>query len=380
MQFIKISKELRKNLTTRELILYGMIAAYLSIPGFETTHGGFKKMLKTRLSNGSYVFDEAWHGLRRKGYLKMLRFPIGESKFAFRYELRSVADLKTPAKLSLTAYAGRQYLAKRHPLYTEPRVNYYVISREVLLDPRLSLHDKWLWLVMHDQMDLFEKGLLKDRDGAEKRYLVKEDIRLATGFRAGNFERAWGDLKREKYLHTARFFDRQYGVTRFEYTLTASTVELQIDTHVDRRCRRSVDEKLPPIREHAVTSAHTAPPRLSLDYMAIEAVVKENIWYDDMLRFAGRHNRQPDGFWYSKGNLDAVVSRMVSAICSKKRTLRVNGADMPVEIVRERLLTLDSENVLNALRGIWTVESEGCGIGNKRAYLLTALFNSIEAV
>ncbi len=376
MQYIKISKELRKELTVRELILYGMIAAYLSIPGFETTHGGFKKMLNTRLSNGSYVFDEAWHGLRRKGYLKMLRFPIGESKFAFRYELRSIADLKTPAKQSLTAYAGRQYLAKRHPLYTEPRVNYYVISREVLLDPRLSLHDKWLWLVMRDQMDLFEKGLLKERDGAGKRYLVKEDIRLATGFRAGNFERAWGNLKREKYLHTARFFDRQYGVTRFEYTLTASTVELQIDTYVDRRCRRTVDEKLPPIRGHAVTSTHTAPPRLSLDYMAIEAVVKENINYAGLLQFA--RVRQPDGFSYSKGNLDAVVSRMVSAICSKKRTLRVNGADMPVEIVRERLLTLDSENVLNALRGVWAVESEGGEIGNKRAYLLTALFNSIE--
>ncbi len=376
MQFIKISKELRKELTVRELILYGMIAAYLSIPGFETTHGGFKKMLKTRLSNGSYVFDEAWHGLRRKGYLKMLRFPIGESKFAFRYELRSIADLKTPAKQSLTAYAGRQYLAKRHPLYTEPRVNYYVISREVLLDPRLSLHDKWLWLVMCDQMDLFEKGLLKDRNGAGKRYLVKEDIRLATGFRAGNFERAWGNLKREKYLHTARFFDRQYGVTRFEYTLTANTVELQIDTHVDRRRRRSVDEKLPPIREHAVTSTHTVAPRLSLDYMAIEAVVKENINYAGLLQFA--RVRQSDGFSYSKGNLDAVVSRMVGAICSKKRTLRVNGADMPVEIVRERLLILDSENVLNALRGIWTVESEGGEIGNKRAYLLTALFNSVE--
>ncbi len=376
MQFIKISKELRKELTNRELILYGMIAAYLSIPGFETTHGGFKKMLKTRLSNGSYVFDEAWHGLRRKGYLKMLRFPIGESKFAFRYELRSVADLKTPAKQSLTAYAGRQYLAKRHPLYTEPRVNYYVISREVLLDPRLSLHDKWLWMVMRDQMDLFEKGLLKDRDGAEKRYLVKEDIRLATGFRAGNFERAWGDLKREKYLHTARFFDRQYGVTRFEYTLTANTIGLQNGTCVDRRVRRTVDEKLPPIGKHAVTSTHTAPPRLSLDYKAVEAVVKENIHYAGLLQFA--EVRQPDGFYYSKGNLDAVVSRMVSAICCKSHTMRVNGSEMPVEVVRERMVSLDSENILNALRGVWAVESEGGEIGNKRAYLLTALFNSIE--
>lgn len=376
MQFIKISKDLRRELTSRELILYGMIAAYLSIPGFETTHGGFKKMLKTRLSNGGYVFDEAWHGLRRKGYLKMLRFPIGDSKFAFRYELRSVADLKTPAKQSLTAYAGRQYLAKRHPLYTEPRVNYYVISREVLLDPRLSLHDKWLWLVMRDQMNLFEKGLLKDRDGAEKRYLVKEDIRLATGFRAGNFERAWVNLKREKYLHTARFFDRQYGVTRFEYTLTANTIEKQSSTCVDHRLRRTVEEALPPIGKYAVASMQTVTPRLSLDYKAIETVVKENINYAGLLQFAGV--RQSDGFSYSKGNLDAVVARMVSAICSKKRTVRVNGADMPVEIVRKRLLTLDSENILNALRGIWAVESEGGEIGHKRAYLLTALFNSVE--
>ena len=167
-----------------------------------------------------------------------------------------------------------------------------------------------------------------------------------------------------------------YGVTRFEYTLCATPTHGIAPAQTDPRQRRHIAEPLPPVTPNAIVDNRPATPSINLDYKAITATVKENIDYEGLSRFAGVH--QIDGFSYSKGNLNAVVSRMVSAICSKKRTVRVNGAEMPVEIVRERMLALDSENVLNALRGIWTVESEGGEIGHKRAYLLTALFNSVE--
>lgn len=68
---------------------------------------------------------------------------------------------------------------------------------------------------------------------------------------------------------------------------------------------------------------------------------------------------------------------MVSAICEDKPTTRVNGTDVPTEIVRERLLSLDCNHIHSVLHGLWEVS--GTDIGNPRAYRLTALFNAAEA-
>lgn len=374
-QHIKISKAVIKNLDVKERMLYALIAAHLAIPDFQSPHGGFKPILKRRMANGSGVFDSAWRGLQQKGYLKMLRFPLGENKFEYRFELRSQPDIKTPSIQNMTAARSRRYLQKAMPLYQEPTDQYLIISREVLSDPSLTLNAKWLWTVIYDQLDLFEKGCLCNKDGSPLPYVCKRTLRHASGLCSSVFEKAWALLKRTGYLHATRFFDRFYGVTRCEYTLTPeSLLQAEPATQIDQRQRQNRNAKLPPVQPRGIVDTGKMSPDIKLDYAAVEAVIKENIQYDALIRFV--RVRQPDGFSYSKTKVDSIVARMVSAICSSQDTLPVNGVEIPIEVVRERLLSLDCTNVLNALHGLWAASETD--IHNYRSYLLTVLFNSVE--
>lgn len=370
-QHIKISKNLLKELTPKEFMVYGMIAAYLSIPDFQPPKGGFKPFVRKHTADGIDGFNNAWYGLQRKGYLKILRVPIGSAKFEYRFELRSKPDPVTPTILTMTCKDGRKYLKKGKNLYTEPSSRYLIVSRETLLDSKLSLNAKWLWTVIHDQMDLLEKKLL------DLPYIRKSDLFRATGFSAGVFEKAWAMLKNAGYLHVARFFDRYNGVTRCEYTLTATANvdEPMPKTQIDDRRRKDRAEVLPPVQTRSIADEITYIPDFELDRAAAETVIKQNIQYDQLRRFA--QIRQPDGFSYSVEQLDGVVARMVRAICNSAPTTFVNGVETSTTCVRERMLSLDCNHIQAALRGIW---SAGNVIQNPSAYLLTVLYNSVEAI
>lgn len=370
MQYIKLAKELRKDLSARELMLYATVAAYLSIPNFHATHGGFKAMLRTRTNDGSYSFDRIWGELQFKGYLKMMKWPINDQSFEYRYELRSAPDFSVPFSQSLTSAEARAYLEKDLPLYSEPESDYYTIDRDVLLDPTLNWNAKWLYLVIGDQLDLCERGLLNHP------YVTKETVFAASGFKNYTFEKSWAALRRSYRLYATRFFDAQHGVTRCEYTLASQPMPDVQELKVDHRKRETVETVIPAVQPRSVVGMENTAPDIRMDGKVVEDVVKAHIGYDDLLKFV--KVRQPDGFSYSKGDLDRIVDRMVSAICCIKDTLPVNGIAMPVQMIRDRFLSLNMAHIQNALRGVWQAQRDGVVIQNMRAYLLTVLYNSPE--
>ena len=72
-------------------------------------------------------------------------------------------------------------------------------------------------------------------------------------------------------------------------------------------------------------------------------------------------------------DIDEIVELMVDTVCSKKPFIRVGGDEKPAEIVKSRLLKLDSEHiqfVLDCMRNNTTK------IRNIRQYLLAALYNA----
>lgn len=92
-------------------------------------------------------------------------------------------------------------------------------------------------------------------------------------------------------------------------------------------------------------------------------LIKENIDYDILLL------DNP----YDKERIDGFVELMTETVCSGRKTIRINQEDMPAEIVRSRLLKLDSEHiryVMDCLNKNTTL------VGNIRAYTLSALFNA----
>ena len=70
---------------------------------------------------------------------------------------------------------------------------------------------------------------------------------------------------------------------------------------------------------------------------------------------------------------DELVERMVDTVCSNREMIRIAGDDYPAEVVKSRLLKIDSshiEYVLERLRENTTY------VRNIKKYLLAALYNA----
>lgn len=92
-------------------------------------------------------------------------------------------------------------------------------------------------------------------------------------------------------------------------------------------------------------------------------VVKEHVEYECLC----------DEFKFSKDRIDEIITLMVDIICSGKSTVRVNGEDMPHEIVKSRFLKLSCGNLSYVIHAM---DNNAAEIKNVRNYLITALYNS----
>ena len=90
-------------------------------------------------------------------------------------------------------------------------------------------------------------------------------------------------------------------------------------------------------------------------------IIEENIEYEIM-------KDRPDG-----DRLGEIVEIMLDAICSTAPTIRINGEDMPQQVVKSRFLKLDSSHIEYVFH---TMKECPSNIRNIRAYLLTTLYNA----
>ena len=92
-------------------------------------------------------------------------------------------------------------------------------------------------------------------------------------------------------------------------------------------------------------------------------IIKENIDYDILLM----------DMPYDQDRLEEVLELIVETVCSTKKHIRVAGTDYPAEVVRSRLLKLNSEHI----RFVFDCLKENTTkIRNIKQYLLTTLYNA----
>lgn len=91
-------------------------------------------------------------------------------------------------------------------------------------------------------------------------------------------------------------------------------------------------------------------------------IIRENIEYD---------------FLPEKEKADELVAIMLDVVCSTSDTVRVNGEDMPHEVVKICFLKLNSNHIDYVLTALQKNTSDICNI---RAYLITALYNAPETM
>ena len=90
-------------------------------------------------------------------------------------------------------------------------------------------------------------------------------------------------------------------------------------------------------------------------------IIEENIEYEIM-------KDRPDG-----DRLSEIIEIMLDAVCSTAPTIRINGEDMPQQVVKSRFLKLDSSHIEYVFHAMKECPSD---IRNIRAYLLTTLYNA----
>lgn len=93
------------------------------------------------------------------------------------------------------------------------------------------------------------------------------------------------------------------------------------------------------------------------------SVLKENISYD----YLCMENKN------DKNIINELMTIMLDVVCSKKQTIRVNGEELPQELVKSVFLKLNENHIDYVLTTLHKNSSE---IRNIRAYLITALYNA----
>ena len=256
--------------------------------------------------------------------------------------------------------------------------DYTVMSNHHLRNEKLSLKAKGLlsmMLSLPDDWNYTTRGLAK---------ICKEGVDAI-----GN---ALRELETAGYIVRHQLRDRQGRISDTEYVIyeqpqprqletpgpdtaepdtaspdTEKPAELNIEkSNTQKSITQGSSTDSIPFRE---TAAVRPPERKGRDAMSLAEMesyrdlILENIEYDYL-------RQEVDPY---QENLDEIVELMVETVCAKRQTTRIAGSDFPHEVVRSRLLKLDSEHIRFVMDCMQKNTTE---VRNMKQYLLTVLFNA----
>lgn len=251
--------------------------------------------------------------------------------------------------------------------------DYTVMANHHLRNTALSLKAKGLlslMLSLPDDWDYTQKGLAKIcRDGVD------------------SIAAAVKELEDAGYVIRERVRDNKGHVGEMEYTIMeqpspkrdfpiqGNSVQenpAQEKPEQEKRPQLNTKEsntKTSNIQEsNPIPSNHTqTDDRMGMDEMIKRAqyreLLKENIEYAILT----------ENHPFDRERIDELLELMTDTVCTRRKTLRIAGDDYPAEVVKSRLLKLNSmhiEYVLDCMKKNTT------DIRNIRKYLLAALYNA----
>lgn len=119
----------------------------------------------------------------------------------------------------------------------------------------------------------------------------------------------------------------------------------------------SINPSLPPLRGSNRSEA------MSIQRMdTYRDIIRDNIGYDRLMDDPRYNDTLPE-----------IVELITDTICGSRKSIRIAGADYPIEAVRSRLLQLNQEHIEFVLDAMQRNTTQ---IKNMKAYLLTALYNA----
>ena len=94
-----------------------------------------------------------------------------------------------------------------------------------------------------------------------------------------------------------------------------------------------------------------------------EEIIRQNLDYDILCQDSK----------FDKDRFQEMIDIMLDAVCSTAPTIRINGGDMPQQVVKSRFLKLNSSHIEYVFE---VMNKNPSDIRNIKAYLLTALYNA----
>lgn len=110
-----------------------------------------------------------------------------------------------------------------------------------------------------------------------------------------------------------------------------------------------------------------------IDGMDFEQLKEEMACYAQIVRDNTDYDILVEQFPEQADEINELISIMVDVICSQKKTIRANGEEKPHDVVKSRLLKLNSSHIEYVLAALKKNTSD---VRNIRSYLITALYNA----
>ena len=256
---------------------------------------------------------------------------------------------------------------------------YTTMSNYHLRDPNLSNKARGLlstMLSLPDNWDYTTRGLARIcKDGVDGitaqlkeleqyGYLVRHRIRDSTG-RITDMEYIIYERP-----HTASPDTEKPYMVKPDMALPRLETPAQIN--IDKRITEEINTDS--VNTHSILSDGSRPSVLAAleakrkevsvrDMDEYREIIMENIDYD-ILRM---------DMPYDHDRLEEILELIVETVCSNKKYIRVAGTDYPAEVVRSRLLKLDSEHIKFVFS---CLQENTTKIRNIKQYLLTTLYNA----
>lgn len=251
----------------------------------------------------------------------------------------------------------------------EKTKNYTVMSNYHLRDITLSLKAKGLlslMLSLPDEWDYTTKGLAKIcKDGVDSICATVNELEKAGYVTRHRIRNEKGQLSSIEYV-----------ITEIPKTPTQSEDEPKrenpvLDNPVLGKPRLENPAQLntnilntKELNKDISYPIQSEPDSMGCDaYETYKQIIKDNIEYDILLQDE----------YINKAMLDEIVELITETVCSSKKILTVSKDDYPSEVVRTRLLKLNSSHIQYVLD---CMKENTSNVRNIKKYMLASLFNA----
>lgn len=272
--------------------------------------------------------------------------------------------------------------------------SFYRVPKQLMTDPMfdgLSAEAKLLYGILLDRMQLSQKNEWFDESGRVYLYFTIESIMEVMHCSDKKARRLMNELDDKKgiglitrvrqglckpdklYVHNCDISDRSKIPDRNGKNDRSGNVETTGQDRYEIRANNTDKNNTEYNNTESITSFYSGEEKRSEasssascsyeEYQEWEEYLAEQLQIEDLKR-----RREMDA-----DMIQEIFGLVVDTMCSKRKTIRIAGEDMSMEIVKSRFMKLNAEHVQFVMNNL---SQNTTRIKNIKQYLLTSLYNS----